>query len=207
MQRVAANLLKGIGLGIFIATGLTAWVLIVRSVAGTAPFARLHTSLGDVVSGYYLGGITGGSLIGICWPLKRWPIGYVILAILGVLPFYVFAPGGESSHRFLNSQNLATSLLGAFFVGGAVGIWAWTDDHPNGPSWLDILRYPRSRTVAFLWVGASLVAGTAWYLVPMWSSQWPFLLVVFAAGVLFIVPLMTALLVTFRFKKGQARAK
>ena len=172
-----------------------------RIQAGTAPFDHLDTTFTKVVVGYYEGGVVGGVLVGLAWPLGRRLIGYVVLGMLGVFPFYLFAPGARTGTPLLSAERVASALLGAFFVGGAVGVWMWSDDHPNGPTWFDTLRFPTFRTTIAVWVGALFVAILAIVLVPRWSFYWPFELIVFAAGVLFIVPLATAVLVTMRFRK------
>ncbi len=198
-RHLLGNLLKGLGLGLFVATCLSGWVLLLRTQAGTAPFDRLHTTPTAIVVGYYQGGITGGLLVGLAWPLHRWLIGYAVLGILGVFPLYLFAPGGPENSPLLTSENLATSLLGASFVGAAVGLWAWSDDHPHGPVWFDWVRFPTFRTTVAAWGAALFISILALVLVPKWSFYWPFRLIVIAAGVLFIVPLVTAVLVTVRF--------
>lgn len=203
MKPFLGNLMKGLGLGVFVAIGLSAWVLLLRTLAGTAPFDRLHTTLGATVLGYYKGGVTGGLLIGLAWPLHRWLIGYALLGILGVFPFYFFAPGGRDSAPLLSAENLATALLGALFVGTAIGVWVWSDDHPHGPHWFDTLRFPTFRTTVAVWGGALFIAILATVLVPKWSFYWPFRVIVLVAGVLFIVPLLTAILVTVRFYRAR----
>ena len=203
MKPFLANLIKGLTLGLFLATGLSVWVLLLRIRAGTAPFDRLDTTLTDVVVGYYEGGATGGLLVGLAWPLGRRLLGYAALGILGVFPLYLFAPGGRTGTSLLSSENIASALLGAFFVGGAVGIWIWTDDHPHGPAWFDNLRFPTFRNTLAVWVGALFIAILAIVLVPKWTFYWPFELIVFAAGVLFIVPLATAAIVTMRLLRGR----
>jgi hypothetical protein len=205
LKRFLGNLAKGLSLGLFLATGLSAWVLLLRLRAGTAPFDQLDTTFTEVVVGYYEGGGAGGLLVGIAWPLGRWLVGYAALGILGVFPFYLFAPGGRAGTSLLSLHNVASALLGAFFVGTSVGIWIWTDEHPNGPKWFDCLRFPTSRNTIAVWGGALFIAVLATVLVPRWSFYWPFELIVFAAGVLFIVPLVTAVLVTMRFYRGQER--
>ena len=205
MRSFLGNLLKGLSLGLFVATGLSAWVLLLRIQAGTPAFDRLDTTVTAVVVGYYLGGAVGGILIGLAWPLHRWLIGYGLLGILGVFPFYLFAPGGRDNGPLLSLENLATALLGAFFVGGAVGVWSWADDHPHGPGWFDALRFPTARTAVAVWSGALFLAILGITLVPKWSFYWPFQLVILAAGTLFIVPLAVAVLVTLRFHRWQQR--
>ena len=203
MRPLLGNLLKGLSLGLFVATGLSAWALLLRTQAGTAPFDRLHTTFTATVVGYYQGGTTGGLLIGLAWPLRRWLIGDALLGILGVFPFYLFAARGHEDAPLLRSENIATALLGAFFVGAAVGVWAWSDDHPHGPGWFNALRFPTFRTTVAVWGGALFIAILAMVLVPKWSFYWPFRLIVLAAGVLFIIPLVTAALVTLRFYRSQ----
>ncbi len=199
MKRFLGNLLKGLSLGLFLATALSGWVLLLRIRAGTAPFDRLDTTFTDVVVGYYEGGAAGGVLVGLAWPLGRWLVGYAVLGVLGVFPFYLFAPGGRAGSALLSSERIASALLGAFFVGTAVGAWIWTDDHPHGPKWFDVLRFPTLRDTIAVWGGALFIAILSIVLVPRWSFYWPFELVIFAACILFIVPLTTAMLVTLRF--------
>ena len=127
---------------------------------------------------------------------------YAVLGMIGVFPFYLFAPGGRVGD-LLSSQHLATALLGACFVGGAVGIWVWSDDHPHGPSWFDALRFPTLKGTLAVWGGALFVAILSIVLVPKWSFYWPFELVAFAAGALFIVPLAIAVLVSVRFYRSR----
>lgn len=202
MRRLLRNLVKGLSLGLAIATGLSAWVLLLRAQAGAAPFDRLNTTLSATVVGYYLGGAVGGLLIGLAWPLRQWLIGYALLGILGVFPLYLFAPGGHNDVPLLSSENLATALLGAIFVGGGVGVWSWSEDHPQGPSWFDALRFPTANTTVAVWGGALFIAILAMLLVPRWSFYWPFQLVVLAAGAFIVVPLVTAVLVSLRFYRG-----
>jgi hypothetical protein len=199
MRYFLENLLKGLSLGLLVATGLSAWVLLLRTQAGTAPFDRLNTTFTAVVVRYYLGGAVGGLMIGLAWRVGRSLVGYALLGILGVFPFYLFAPGGRHNGLLLSPENLASALLGAFFVGAAVGVWVWSDDHPHGPRWFDTLRFPTFKTIVELWSAAVFIALLAIILVPRWSLYWPFQLVVFAAGALFIVPLATAVLVTMQF--------
>jgi len=199
MRYFLGNLLKGLSIGLLLATGLSAWVLLLRAQEGTAPFDRLNTSFTAVVVGYYLGGAVGGLLIGLAWRIGRSLVGYALLGVLGVFPFYLFAPGGRHNGPLFGPENLASVLLGAFFVGAAVGVWVWSDDHPHGPHWFDMLRFPTFKTTVGVWSAAMFVALLAITLVPRWSFYWPFQLVVFAAGALFIVPLATAVLVTMQF--------
>ena len=201
MKRLPGNLLKGLSLGLCVATGLSAWVLLLRLRAGPAPFDRLETTFTEVVVGYYEGGAAGGVLIGLAWPLGRWFVGYALLGMLGVLPFYLFAPGGRGGTSLISTENVASALLGAFFVGGAVGVWIWSDDHPHGPNWFDALRFPSLKGTVAVWGGALFVAILSIVLVPTWSFYWPFELIILAAGVLFIVPLAVAVLVTMRFRR------
>ena len=199
MSQLSKRLLKGLALGLWTATGFSVWALFLRANAGTVPFNGLQTTFGAVVAGYYAGGAVGGLLIGLAWPIRRWLLGYAALGILGVFPLYLFAPTSRQSGQFLTTHHLATALLPALFVGAAVGVWAWTEDHPNGPPWLDVLRFPTFRTMVIVWAAALLVALPAILLGPTRSYSWSFHMVILIAGIFVITPLTIAALVTLRF--------
>jgi len=190
----------GIGFGLFAATVLTMWVSFLHLRAGSGPFAALNVTYQEVVVGYYLGGLAGGLLIGLAWPLRRWMLGCLVLGVLGVFPMYLFAPLNWTLLVTSPGAAILPSLIAATFLGGAVGAWAWSDDHPEGPHWFDVLRYPTRATVYRVWVAALLLAAASWYLIPHWSHRWPSGLVVVAAGVSFVLPLTIALLVTMHWR-------
>src|SRR6266550_3208488 len=87
-RNLERNLLRGVGFGLLVATGFSAWVTFVRLVSGTEPFDRLHTTYGAVIELYYAGGFSGGVFIGLLWSLRRWPLGSMLLGIIGVFPLY-----------------------------------------------------------------------------------------------------------------------
>jgi len=193
------NLLKGVGLALFVATGFTAWITVLRISAGTAPFDRLDTTYGATVALYYGGGLVAGILLGLFWPLRRWALGSVFLAVLGMFPLYVGVALTRTSHSdWLTVDNITTGLLLAFLAGVPLGLWIWMDDHPQGPPWLDALRYPTTSILSKIWIAALLIAGLSYFGVSRFSGSWPPFLVILTAFVLFIGPLAVAILVTLR---------
>ena len=120
-----------------------------------------------------------------------------LLGMLAVLPLYFGVAFTDSPRsEVFTSHNLGRSLLLAFLVGVPLGVWAWHDDHAHGPTWFDALRYPSSRTAVKLWVAVVPLAAVSYILLPKWTGNWPPDLVIFLAFVLFVIPIVVALLVT-----------
>jgi len=196
------QVLKGIALGLFIATGFSAWVTFLRLTVGTAPFDRLNTTYHATVELYYGGGLVGGTLVGLFLPLRRWPLGAALLGMLGVFPLYfgvaLTTSGGAST---FTSHNLASSAVLAFLVGGAVGIWSWLHDHPHSHGVMKALRRPTIRTLTILWLAAGALAAGLYFGLSRWTGSWPPDLVIFLAFVLFVIPILVAILVTWVWAK------
>jgi len=192
------NLLKGIALGLFVATAFSAWVTFLRLTAGTSPFDRLSTSYVATVELYYGGALVGGTLIGLFLPLRRWPLGAVLLGMLGVFPLYfgvALTTSGPVSA--FTVHNLASSSVVAFFVGGAVGIWSWLHDNPESHGLIQALRRPTRRRVAVLWLAAGGLAASSYFGLSRWTGSWPPDLVIFLAVTQFVIPILIAVLVTW----------
>ncbi len=86
-----SGVLKGLILGLSLASVLSAWVTLVRLVAGTAPFTRAETTYPALLGLYYGGGLLGGLLIGLAWPLRKWLLGSAVLGVFGIFPLYFAA--------------------------------------------------------------------------------------------------------------------
>jgi len=200
------NLLKGIALGLFVATGFSAWVTFLRLTAGTSPFDRLRTTYLATVELYYGGALVGGTLIGLFLPLRRWPLGSALLGVLGVFPLYFgVALTTSGAGSTFTANNLASSSVLAFFVGGAVGIWSWLRDNPESHGLIQALRRPTIRTLAVLWLAAGGLAASSYFGLSRWTGRWPPDLVIFLAGALFVIPILIALLVTWVWAKPRIK--
>jgi hypothetical protein len=200
------NLLNGVGLGLFVATGFSAWVTFLRLRAGTSPFDRLHTTYLATVELYYAGGLVGGTLVGLFLPLRRWPLGAALLGMLGVFPLYFGAALATSgAMKAFTRQNLASSGVLAFLVGGAVGIWSWLDDNPESQGVMHALRHPSSRTVMIVWIIAVALAAGSYFGLSRWTGSWAPDLVILLAFVLFVIPVFLAALVTWVWVKGAVK--
>ena len=191
------NVLKGVGLGLVVATGFTVWITFLRLTAGPAPFERLDTTYAATAALYYAGGLVGGAIVGLLWPLRRSPWGSALLGMLGVFPLYfgVALASSQRSQAF-TLENVGQSAVLAFLVGGAVGVWNWLEDNPHTSGWIDALRQPTSRAIGIVWAIALAVAGASYFGLSHWMGNWPPTLVIFLAFVLFVIPLGLAALMT-----------
>ncbi len=194
-----ASLVTGLALGGVVATGLSAWVTGVRLFSGTAPFERLGTTYPAVVGLYYTGGLLGGMLVGLAWPLRRWFLGSVFLGVLGVFPLYYGAALMEASHsQLLGAERIGGALFLAILLGVPLGTWGWLHGQQARPPLLDALLFPNARTLALAWATAIVASGGSYFFVTKWIKDWPFALTIVVFLFLFVLPLAAAVLVTLR---------
>ncbi len=208
MRRVRSNLLMGMGLGFFVATGFTVWITFIRLSAGPGPFESLDTTYGATVALYYGGGFVGGVLIGLLLPLRRWPWGAALLGIVGVFPLYFGVELAKSGVTdAFTRDNVATSTFLAFVVGGAAGLWFWFDDNPQSTGLIEALRHPTLAVLVKVWALAVVVAGASYMLLPRWTGGWDPTVTLFSAFVLFVIPLAVAVLVTLAWIRNGTRLR
>jgi len=205
LRSFGTNILKGIGLGLGMATGFTAWITFLRLTVGTSAFTANGTTYPATVALYYGGFAAGGFLVGLCWPLRRWVLGYALLGMLGVFPVYLGVGLTQSSRSAVFSdENLFFSIFASVTVGGIAGILSWMKDHTQGPRWLDTLRHPTVRIIGWLWTVAATLALIGYFGVSTWTAHASFLVEVAAAVVFFVGPLGLAALVTAaRYSEGK----
>ncbi len=159
LRVLGANLAKGVALGLFVATGLSLYVTVLRVGSGPGPFQRLDTTYPMTVALYYGAGFVGGILLGLVWPLKRWFLGSALLGMLGVFPLYLGASFLMSPpSQWLTGTNFAEAALLALMVGVPVGAWIWFDDNAP-PPWIQALLNPSALTVAVAWVLCLVLSG------------------------------------------------
>jgi magnesium-transporting ATPase (P-type) len=206
LRGVRNNVLKGVGLGLVVATGFTVWITFLRLTAGTAPFERLDTTYAATVELYYAGGLVGGTMVGLLLPLRRSPWGSALLGMLGVFPLYfgVALTNSKRSQAF-TLENVGQSAVLAFLVGGAVGVWTWLDANPHTSGWIEALRHPTSRTIGIMWAVVLAVAGGSYFGLSQLTGDWTPTLVVFLACVLFVIPLGLAALVTLLWTRERVK--
>jgi len=181
------------------ATGFTLWVTIILARSGPGAFERQGTTYGALVALYYAGGVTGGVLIGLAAPLRRWPVGSAVLGVLGLFPLYLGATFlGLPHSQWWTAEHLRAGCFLAIIVGAPVGAWAWLSENQS-PVWMAVVQAPTRATVGVVWLATVLLAG-GWYLfVSRWTSSWSPETGLLVAAVLFGAPILTALLVTWRF--------
>lgn len=129
MKQVYRNMRLGMLLGLWIATGLSLWALLVRLVVGTAPFEATTFSLTQTVVIYFAGFTTGGLLVGLLSPLRRWAVGSMLLGIVFTLPVYALFTAAYAKDAADPSSWLGPGVLVAsVIVGGGLGLWVWSNE-------------------------------------------------------------------------------
>jgi hypothetical protein len=124
-------------LGVCIAYGIgfalvySVWVvLITRFPRGAAALDTIGISLARIIGLYFAGGVVGGTMVGLAWPLTRWRVGAGIVGYVAVLPFFASLALMDDAMREPAAfwfVVLVASLVGFFFA-----IWLWSDKHRQG---------------------------------------------------------------------------
>lgn len=76
------NLRRGLVLGLGEAAVLSLWIIFAVEILEGDALAEYNTSLLEAVAAYSLGGVTGGLLAGLVYPLRNHPVGSVIVGFL-----------------------------------------------------------------------------------------------------------------------------
>lgn len=85
LAALETNLKSGIRWGARYAVAYSAIALLILLLRGQAAFAEADTTFLRVLLFYWAGGLTGGVLVGLLWPLGRSRVGAALLgAIVGV---------------------------------------------------------------------------------------------------------------------------
>lgn len=152
MKPVAKNAFLGLGVGLFIATGFTLWVTLIRVTRGTAPFDATHASYSRTVLFYYVGLSIGGTIAGALWSLLlRWAVGWMVMGFLLVAPGYaLFMINNREGLARWPGWTLVGTFVGAFVVGGGVGLQQWSESRPG--------YTPRATNWRFVAAGAAIAA-------------------------------------------------
>ena len=86
------SLLKDLGEGVFIAmltaAGFSALAAVIVVVASLAEGMRAFVALGWIVGSYFAGGITAGVIFGFLRPVTPFPLGAMLVGILGGMVIY-----------------------------------------------------------------------------------------------------------------------
>ncbi len=125
------NLRWGLRLGLIMATCFSVAVVIARVVIGPGALQRFGISWAAIIAVYYVALSLGGLAFGALLPLKRHPLGAMVLGFLLVLPMYaalsVLMGLGLKEIPSVRVGLIIGAILAAV-VGGAVGISIWSDE-------------------------------------------------------------------------------
>lgn len=119
------RMLLGIVVGLFFATGCSAYALISFIIRGNAAFRANGTTLGAAIAVYYGGFILSGVLFGLLLPLARWRISAAFVGFVAMVPFYGAVMVALSGISNWGPVQTITTILGALFVGMPVGLYFW----------------------------------------------------------------------------------
>ena len=118
-MRRKANLVLGALAGVMVAVLISLVAVMMYVLRGPQMFERLGISLTSTIALYFVGGIIGGSLVGLLLPLATWRWGAVLVGIIAAMPVYLGA-------GVLLGEDLSIGIFLAIIVGGVVGYLTWS---------------------------------------------------------------------------------
>jgi len=126
---VPQRILYCIAFGVALATLFSVWVAVI-TVLGSGAVEKAGFSLATMVATYYLGGLVGGLIVGVFWPLTQNVVGAALVGYVAALPFYVWVgavvvDGGRSSPGYWPIVLISST------TGAAMGVWLWRDWGPK----------------------------------------------------------------------------
>jgi hypothetical protein len=130
MKAILRNTVRGLGFGLVMATGFTAWITVALITSGNSRFEQAGTPFWTIVWFYYCGFSLGGLLAGTLWSLlHRWAVGWAIMGAVMVLPVYGMVQifSGPPAQRW-SAWNFAATIFVAAIVGGLGGLRVWSLD-------------------------------------------------------------------------------
>ena len=126
----------GLTRGLLAATILIGVLGVARAVGADDSSLPTGVSLAVQLLLFLAGGLGGGLVLGVLFPLSRSPLGSALLGVLAVTPYFVaqwWLSAPEESQR----HSLVAVCVVIVIVGGGVGYWAGSrysvaDPHDEG---------------------------------------------------------------------------
>jgi hypothetical protein len=115
----------GVRAGLIVAAVYSAVALLIYAVRGPTPFEHNGTSLLPVIGVYFIGGISGGAVIGICRDLLRERRTAIPVAIFAAIPAAagVTVLVSDNLNGWTGKQWFVTIVLALFIGIGGVQIF------------------------------------------------------------------------------------
>jgi len=114
------NLRWGNRYGLGLATALSVYVLVVSLFTASTKFDEFGLSWWQIIAGYYLAGLLGGTVLGILRPTTKYLLGSLATGILCGVCVY-----GAVSFIMHGHLDLEGPLVLGSFVGGVGGLMNW----------------------------------------------------------------------------------
>ena len=104
-----------------VATGLSAYALVLDLLGGQGPFEAHGTTVGEAILTYYLGAVLAALVVGLSLPLARNKWGAMFVGFLAAMPFYAAIRFAVEGFAPWTMEDSITLLLIAFTVGPMTG--------------------------------------------------------------------------------------
>jgi hypothetical protein len=109
------NLRWGVGIGLVFAALYSLYVAVLFLIVGSEPFDRHHTSVLMVIATYFVGGITGGSVVGVMRPHTHSRFVAIIVGIVAAF-FVIFGVAVASQGLPWNWTRAAWTALAVLSI-------------------------------------------------------------------------------------------
>jgi hypothetical protein len=129
------NVGAGVLFGVVMAVIYSVLAMLIFLFTGGRAFEAQGTTLDKVLLAYFAGGIFGGALGGLCWPLATWRWGSTLLGVIAGLPVGIGIL--MSLEGFVTGWSF-DEWFAAIFTGVILGAWGgyslWTPPAGGTPS-------------------------------------------------------------------------
>lgn len=127
------NLRRGLILGLGEAAVLSLWIIFAVEFLEDNALAEYNASLLEAVAAYSVGGVTGGVLAGLVYPLRKYALGSVMVGFLLAAPAAVgIIVVTTPKQEMWTIGGIPGALIAAALVGGLVGLQIWSEDEWYG---------------------------------------------------------------------------
>jgi hypothetical protein len=129
------DIVWGVRIGIVFAILYSLYVAILFLLVGSAPFDKHHTSVVTVIATYFVGGISGGAVVGAMRPYTHSRFVAIVVGIVAAffVVFGVIVPSQGLPLRWTGA-NWASLVLTSVFLGAFGGNHFWKNPIDEGES-------------------------------------------------------------------------
>lgn len=125
-MRMTTNVRTSVLIGLTMASLYSLYAMVLYAVRGNEPFDANEVSVSAIVLAYYGGGLIGGAIAGLLWPLVRWRVGATLVgAVVAFFLFLGIIAAMDGTGAFFRSESYLEAAVIGTLVGGVAANLTW----------------------------------------------------------------------------------